>query len=349
MSDLRSDAILITSEGIRCLPLDRLDHATIQKKAQTLVRYTEAISDESYMECSRALLGVLEWLWDDLVEPILIDLGLTGMPGEGEAWPRVWWVPTGVLSILPIHAAGYHNDKDPGRAAMDRVVSSYAPTVTGLANARSCIGVATGAQKPKAMLVAMPETPGERERELEFAEDEVNTVRALISPCDETYRMEKPTKAGVLAALKEYEMVHIVCHGRVSMDDPSLSKIFLTDWEEDPLTASDIAKIRAGPGQFVFLAACDTSSARELKLLDESIHLSSSLPLAGFPSIIGTLWSILDESSVGIAREVYEGMLETTEDGWHQGQHVNTRLSAMALHHALRSVRKATFDRHKAQ
>jgi hypothetical protein len=39
----------------------------------------------------------------------------------------MWWVPTGNLSYLPLHAAGRDDE-----CVLDRVVSSYTPTVRSL-------------------------------------------------------------------------------------------------------------------------------------------------------------------------------------------------------------------------
>ena len=54
------------------------------------------------------MLDVLDWLWDVIAGPVLTALGHTGPPGPGDPWPRVWWCPTGPLTVLPIHAAGRH-------------------------------------------------------------------------------------------------------------------------------------------------------------------------------------------------------------------------------------------------
>src|SRR5437016_4796016 len=75
---------------------------------------------------------LLKWLWTVAVGPILHELGFTAPPDQNEVWPRVWWVRTGLLSVLPIHAAGYH-DLGPSNAAIDRVICSYSPTVKDLA------------------------------------------------------------------------------------------------------------------------------------------------------------------------------------------------------------------------
>ena len=57
----------------------------------------------------RALLDVLDWLWD-----VIAASGshrtrpYRPARGGGCQWPRVWWCPTGPLTLLPIHAAGHH-------------------------------------------------------------------------------------------------------------------------------------------------------------------------------------------------------------------------------------------------
>ncbi|MYX40196.1 hypothetical protein GTW59_03695, partial [Streptomyces sp. SID89] len=66
-------------------------------------------------------------------EPVLERLGLLDAPA-GEEWPRLWWSPGGALAALPLHAAGHHDGR---RSVLDRVVSSYTPTVRALAYARA--------------------------------------------------------------------------------------------------------------------------------------------------------------------------------------------------------------------
>ena len=124
------------------------------------------------------LNAVLEWLWDVAVKPVLNELGFTQMPSHGETWPRVWWVGSGLLSILPIHAAGYH-DSTPPETALDRVISSYASTVKSLSYARERVARANQVKlKEKAILVAMPTTP--EQKSLPFVETEVEDLRKLF-------------------------------------------------------------------------------------------------------------------------------------------------------------------------
>ena len=90
-----------------------------------------------------AILDILDWLWEVLAEPVLTALGHTATPASGDACPRVWWSPAGPLTVLPIHAAGRHprhGDTVAGASVLDRVVSSYTPTLDALARASS-VGV----------------------------------------------------------------------------------------------------------------------------------------------------------------------------------------------------------------
>lgn len=89
--------------------------------------------------------------------PILDELGLRATPKEGTAWPRMWWVAIGCLSILPIHAAGYPDSST--RNALDRVISSYTPTIKALVYAREKASKILETRTKEAMIVAMPTTP----------------------------------------------------------------------------------------------------------------------------------------------------------------------------------------------
>ncbi|KAH6867556.1 hypothetical protein B0T10DRAFT_553982 [Thelonectria olida] len=97
------DAIIVYKEEIRSLPLPLMTEADAERAFRVL-------EDMRKRPVHSSLLGetVLMWLWLVAVRPILDNLGFTGTPSPEESWPRVWWVPTGLLSQLPFHAAGFH-------------------------------------------------------------------------------------------------------------------------------------------------------------------------------------------------------------------------------------------------
>src|SRR4029077_16542650 len=75
------------------------------------------------------MVPVLEWLWDVAARPSLEALGFDTAVSDNN-WPHVWWVPTGPLSHLPLHAAGRYEDCT--ETVLDRVMSSYSLSVKAL-------------------------------------------------------------------------------------------------------------------------------------------------------------------------------------------------------------------------
>jgi hypothetical protein len=52
----------------------------------------------------RSMLDVLEWLWDMVTAPVLSALGHDKKPPQDSRWPRIWWCPTGFLTVFPMHS-----------------------------------------------------------------------------------------------------------------------------------------------------------------------------------------------------------------------------------------------------
>ena len=75
------------------------------------------------VKCEDKISDVLEWLWDTIAEPILQKLEFLAPPADDSLWPKIVWCPTGLLTYLPIHAAGYHREATTHRTVIDRVIS----------------------------------------------------------------------------------------------------------------------------------------------------------------------------------------------------------------------------------
>lgn len=333
VSGMRSDAFLITETKIQSLELPLLRFVDLEASVR---RFLDAINNQSlpnYRFAKEQVNKVLEWLWDVAVCPILEKLEITQNPVH---WPRVWWIPNGLLNILPIHAAGYHNSK-PSQTALDCVISSYAPSVKSLLRARQRAKTVECIQQQNAIIVGMPETP-EHPINLPFVKDEINEVTKLLSRCPaiNSVVMQNPTRDQVLSALPKQQIVHLACHG-FSADNPLRSSLLLNDWQTTPFTVSDIISLSIESAGFAYLSACHTSRIKEFTLLDESISLSSSIQLSGYPSVVGTLWEVMDSDSVQVAKDVYRYMLNGG-----MGGKLNTENSAEGLHWAVRALRDKT-------
>ncbi|GAA1646128.1 hypothetical protein GCM10009733_049080 [Nonomuraea maheshkhaliensis] len=324
-SGQRSDAVILTGDPGRPVRTVRLGLLTEEAAAAQANRLLTACRDTgnpvlplaARITAQKTILDVLAWLWDVVTEPVLAELGYFGADRD---WPRVWWCPVGVLGYLPLHAAGHHDD--PSRTVLDRVVSSYTPTVRALAYARSHPPrSATGT-----VVIAVPDAPGTPT--LNEVGAEADTVTAFIPGAR---RPAHPTRDQVLAALAASPIAHFACHGIANWAEPGRSSLILYDHQTAPLTVADISA-RYLSGALAYLSACDTTVSSPT-LTDEAIHLTGAFHLAGYQSVVGTLWPIDDRAAHQLTTDFYRHL---TRDGTAPP---DTGRTAHALHQAVRNQR----------
>jgi CHAT domain-containing protein/tetratricopeptide (TPR) repeat protein len=288
VSQHRCDAIIVRAGGVTVLPLG----ITAQQVVEQAHKLHLALAPESIVDPMRrdAVHDVLAWLWDDVVEPVL---DVAGIPAAAAVLPRIWWIPTGPLTLLPIHAAGRGRD-----TLMDRAISSYAPTIRALEAVR---GRRVDNGRPRTLVVAMSETPGAKP--LGSADAEAELVRSRF-PDALLLRNREATRDRVLAEMRDHEWVHFACHGVVDHDVPSRGRLLLHDHEKRPLTAADIAALDLTGATLAYLSSCATARTGP-RHADEAIHLASACQLAGFPDVIATLWPIPDRVAQEFTSDAY--------------------------------------------
>lgn len=319
-SSVRCDAIILAQGGIDEVPLPRLDFHKL----------------ESYAAASQ--LGtreVLEWLWGAIAEPVLSKLGFTSPMAddqEKEAWRRIWWIATGILTKFPLHAAGFHLDGS-NKTVMDRAVSSYASSVKSLITTRQRT-VSPETTACEALLVAMENTPGCRR--LAFAKKEIVEVRPLCESLDLSPIEPGHSRQGITSRFEKCRIFHFAGHGHSASVDPLQSHLILEkDGSRDLLTVAELFDINLnleGAPFLAYLSACGTGQVKHQKFLDENTHLISGFHLVGFQNVVGTLWEVDDQVCVDMARLTYKGLNE--------GGMTNESM-ALSLHAAARSLRKS--------
>ncbi|MFJ9848385.1 CHAT domain-containing protein [Streptomyces sp. NPDC101150] len=346
----RSDALLLTRDGIRSVPLPALRHDTLTETVTAFHQQLRTAAGHRLRRRRRAaqlaLHAALGWLWDAAAEPVLRALGHLGPPPPGVPWPRVWWVPGGVLGLLPLHAAGHHCDPAGAperRTVLDRVVSSYTPSVRALREARQR-APAPSAAPPRALVVAMPTTPGpagggrpdraaaEAGALLGRLEDAVLLLGTDDAKGGGSPSVTVATRAKVLEQLPGCPLVHFACHAVGHPTDPSQSRLLLHDDGTVPFTVASLAALRLDGAQLAYLSTCHAPPVEAAGPAAESVHLTSAFQLAGFPHVIGTLWAVDDKLAVTAADTFYSHL--RTDD-----RPLDTRRSALALHHTVRSLR----------
>jgi hypothetical protein len=357
ISRWRCDALIVTADGVQVVELLRLSAENVADKAADYLRGLEEVDNaarELYVAWHRydsgdrgfdavrqlteakqavqdadrdrdqTLTDVLAWLWDEIADPVLTRLGLVSAPQPGQSWPRLWWCPTGLLTLLPLHAAGHYNEQGQpsGRAVMDRVVSSYTPTLRASLEARRPLE--SPPDDERILVVALAETPGvvpltdvTREREL---------LTSLFAGRHTLLEGEAATWEAVRDELPRHRWAHFSCHGEQDLTDPSQGGLQLQD---RLLSIADISTEQYR-GEFAFLSACMTATGG-VNLPDEAITLAAALHYSGYQHVIGTMWSVYDQTAADVAEAVYHQLTST-------GQFEPTR-SAYALHDAIRGLR----------
>jgi CHAT domain-containing protein len=209
-------------------------------------------------------------------------------------------IPTGLLSLLPLHAATYAVDGQT-RCLLDEFDVAYAPSARVLATAQR-------EQQRRAGGALRLAGVGNPTSDLRFAGPELQSV-ALLFHADATtpfYRSDA-TREAILHALPGATIAHFACHGSFDTDDPLDSALLLADDTRITLRELVAGDTTALAGlRLVVLSACQTAITDFQRLPDESIGLPGGFLQAGVPAVVGTLWRVDDLSTALLMLRFYE-------------------------------------------
>jgi CHAT domain-containing protein len=303
-------AVIVRSAGppvYHSLPL-----LTRTEVADRLARFTQAadIAD---------IAAMAHWLWIAGIGRLTRDL---------PAGALITIVPVGLLSLLPVHAAGGPTapDQSPEDWAFlaDKVTVRYAP------NARTLLrSSAQASELPTETLsllaVAAPYAdPG---RPLRHTTWEVTQISRLWSKPARADTITDGAHAAVMLMLADYSVWHIACHCDAQPERILDSALLLTGAR---LSLRDILALPPSPRRLAVLSACQTHLS-DSRLPDEAMGLPAGLLQAGFVGVIASHWPVVDRSTALLMIRFH--------DLWHsQGLP-----PAAALAEAQRWLRTATY------
>ncbi|MFG2881992.1 CHAT domain-containing protein [Streptomyces sp. NPDC048297] len=346
----RSDAIVIAEGTAVCVPLPRADLRSAGEWFEAFRLAVGSLHDpaesaEQRWEAGIVVQETLTWLWEAIAEPVVRHLGLE--PG-GDPLPRLWWCPTGILSLMPLHAAGRYtkgaeNGEEDGNGDKDRngtwegiadfAMSSYTTTLDALRpkgtehdgsrlSPRSPLSPLSPLSRvgddPRLLVVATPEAPGATP--LRHAAADAQALAELF-PRTTVLTGDAATKQAVLRELTAHSWAHFACHAQADAFARTANELVL---QNGSLTLPDISKLSLD-AEFAFLASCG-SAAGSYYLADEAHHVASSFQLAGFTHVIATLWEVADGDATGFTATLYGLMAQGAAP-------------AEALHRATRDLR----------
>lgn len=213
------------------------------------------------------------------------------------------------------------------------MVSSYTPTLTAILDRK-----ARRSERPigkyQVLGVSQPMTPGLSA--LPFTKVEIETILQLRdNRLDFHWLNDKDaTRDIVLHHMEKCNWIHLACHGTQNGTE---SAFHLADGE---LTLQHIMESSLPHAELAVLSACQTAMGDQ-KLPEEALHLAAGMLMAGYDSVVATMWSIADSDGPIVAKEFYRYLMN-------EGGGDSTK-SAYALHHAVKKLREevgeTNFDR----
>ncbi|KAJ6597491.1 CHAT domain-containing protein [Mycena vulgaris] len=226
---------------------------------------------------------MLPWLWMNVVSLVYDALKSVGIH-DG----RLWLLPTGSFTGLPLHAS----------PPTDQFVHSYAVTLGSLlethlkesSNVTQKLGV-----------VGVTHTGPGKMNHLKGVEREVAKICSVVGTTNLQCLMgEQATPEAVRLQLENSSWVHLACHGKQDLVEPTKSHLLLYGGILDLET---ILKMPLSNAQCIVLAACQTAMG-DSELSNEFFHLGGGFIAAGFQGVIGTLWS-MDDADGPLVAEIF--------------------------------------------
>ncbi|KAG8872027.1 hypothetical protein FRB97_008108 [Tulasnella sp. 331] len=325
ISRFGSDAIIIhkSAEPVS-IPLPEAPPVAIEALVHTL-NQPQATRGQDH-EWNRVLGGLLKDIWRIIVEPIVSYLENTLDLPRGS---RIWWMPTSLALLLPLHAAGSYGPGD--KNLSDRFVSSYTSTLSSLIRSRSGYQPSQNTFGPHILVVAQFESGAEGEQHLYHVNREVASIRTLQVQLT-VLEGDECTKDAVLAGMKEAAWAHFACHVKQLSSEPFKSH-FSFQTRDTSLTLLDILRNDLPHAELAVLSASHSAAGNDTTP-DELIHLTAGMLFAGFRGVVGTMWAMLDEDGLVFTKDFYTFMFRKGPEA------VDCKDAAMALTMAVKGLRQ---------
>ncbi len=229
-------------------------------------------------------------LWDALMGSLVQQIKELG-------FDRITFIPTGYLSLFPLHAAWTEDESKPTgrRYVLDDLHITYAPNAQSLTAARA---ISDRVQADSILAIDNPS------QDLDNSEREIQAAIASFLPQATILRHHHATTTAVKTSLPQAAIAHFSCHGTANLTEPLNSGLLMSD---GLLTLKDIFALNladTGGLRLAILSACETGMIG-IENADETISLPTGLLQAGVAAIIASLWSVSDLSTMLLLTRFY--------------------------------------------
>ncbi|TVY66393.1 hypothetical protein Focb16_v011209 [Fusarium oxysporum f. sp. cubense] len=307
VSHIRSDAFIISQADIISIPLPDLKEEDLTNNAKLFLEEPMITKGSLRTKNTRntSLLGVLKWLWNVAVHPVLEALGIHQSPADKKP-PRIWWTASGLMALMPIHAAGDHTS-EAAPNTFNFVIPSYTTTLRALAYARENEWKPLQGTDCEFAFIASPNNA--RSKAPLTVEESARELDDVVRQHCRTQVLVGPTKPETLSILESCNAVYFGCHGESMSTQPCKSYLQLGTDADSHLTIQEIQGSRHQKAQLAYLSACSTANVSARDLVDEVVHIAGAFSLLGFRQVVGTFWQAKNTAARVVAKRFYEELM----------------------------------------
>jgi CHAT domain-containing protein len=287
-------ALIVTPDTIHDLWLDAINETQlIDLLNQTwFAAYNQ--SQNNRQGWYDAIDSVTRQLWEPLMAPLVAHL-------QQHQIQQATLIPTGYLSLLPLHAAWTEDPNTPTqrRYTLNDICIAYAPNAQSLTAAQA---ISDRVQADSILAIDNPRN------DLPNSEREVQAAVSTF-PHPTVLRHHQATVDQVRSQLPAANIAHFSCHGTANLNDPLASGLLMSD---GLLTLKDIFALNLADHaqgnhglRLAILSACETGMIGT-ENADEAISLPTGLLQAGVAAVIASLWAVDDRSTMLLLSKFYD-------------------------------------------
>jgi tetratricopeptide (TPR) repeat protein len=237
-----------------------------------------------------AMDEIFAWLWD-VAGNLLVE--------ALKSYEKVTLICEGIIGLVPLHSSWTHDELRPTRRryALDHLQFRYAPNGQMLSIAQR-----SGGPSGSDSLLAIDEPLPVSANRLPNSSVEVASVVSYFAE-HERLTHEHATRREVLKRLTAFSHWHFSCHAYAERDEPLKSSLVMA--ADEVITLHDLLDLQLPTVKMAVLSACETG-APGTDVPTEVLSLPSGLMQAGVNTVIASLWSVADVSTMMLMTRFYK-------------------------------------------
>jgi CHAT domain-containing protein len=275
-----------------------LVQALLRTEGDQIKGFVGAVQRAEGPELSQSLASLLELLGEKLMSPLADALLESGCSSAA-------LIPTGLLGLVPLHAAILADAGSAGDVFQDRISVCYAPSALVFSGCQQRVAKR---QRTRWDFVGIANPIPTSAAELPASESEVREIAKLFP------RRRRRLACRSRATRRFFEShsasasyIHLACHGYSEVLEARRAALLLAN--DDRVSIGDLGGVGRLRCRLAVLSVCESARYEISEAPDELSGLPVEILLAGSAGVIGTLWPVDDFASALAMIRFYQLLL----------------------------------------